>query len=409
MDVRRPQFMRNLTLFGRLLRAGGLRVTPERISRLAEGLLMVDLERREDVYNTCRCLLMQSRSEQAAFDQAFGFFWRIWEEESDVDGEESHIRDFRSHAREGASVGGYELPGSAGRSAATGSISAESSEDGSRGRAQTWSHIERLRGKDFAAYTQEELLEARRAIGKMRWQMARRRSRRLKPSARGKRLDIQKMLRLSLSHGGEMFQLAGKRPKLKRRPIVVLCDISGSMSAYTRVLLHFLHSLEQGAGTVESFVFGTRLTRLTPQLKQRAIEKALVAASTEVRDWLGGTRIGEALRTFNRVWARRMLDRGAIVLLISDGWDRGDPELLSQETARLQRSSFRLIWLNPLAGSPSYEPLTRGLLAALPYVDDVLSVRNLASLEVIAARLGELRDVRPDRRSSIRSREPGGL
>jgi uncharacterized protein with von Willebrand factor type A (vWA) domain len=195
-----------------------------------------------------------------------------------------------------------------------------------------------------------------------------------------------------------MFELAGKRPKMKRRPIVVLCDISGSMSAYTRVLLHFLHSLEQGTGNVESFVFGTRLTRLTPQLRQRAIDKALEAASTEVQDWSGGTRIGEALGTFNRVWARRMLDRGAIVLLISDGWDRGDPHLLSQETARLQRSSFRLVWLNPLVGSPSYEPLTRGLLAALPYVDDLLSVRNLAGLEVIAERLGELRDVRPNRR-----------
>ncbi len=388
----------NLALFGRLLRYRGVNVSSGRIAELVEGLLLVDLRRRDDVYNTCRCPLVHRRSEQTAFDQAFGAFWRVWTREQQPE------EDWPSPSQQTPAAdrsGLVSSNGSLGSSEAASALTAASSTQEDTGHAEShesWSHEEQLRTKNFAAYTPEELLEARRIIGKMHWQMARRTSRRLKASGSGKQLDIRKTLRLSLPHGGEMLEVAHKRPKVKLRPVVVLCDISGSMSPYTRLLLHFLHSLEHGMGSVESFVFGTRLTRLTPQLRHRSADSAVTAAASQVLDWSGGTRIGDALRTFNRLWSRRVLDRGAIVMVISDGWDRGDPELLARETARLQRSSFRLIWLNPLAGSPSYQPLTRGLVAALPFVDDVVSVRNIASLEVIAQRLGALRPVRPDRR-----------
>lgn len=195
-----------------------------------------------------------------------------------------------------------------------------------------------------------------------------------------------------------MFRLARRAPKLKRRKLVLICDISGSMDRYTRLLLHFLHSMERSLDNVEVFVFGTRLTRITHALRTRDTDSAIAAVTDEVQDWSGGTRIGESLRTFNRRWARRVLGHGAIVLIISDGWDRGEPEVLAAEMARLQRSSYRLIWLNPLLGSPGYRPLTQGIQAALPYVDTFLPVHNLQSLEELAALLDEVQLSRPDRK-----------
>jgi uncharacterized protein len=188
---------------------------------------------------------------------------------------------------------------------------------------------------------------------------------------------------------------------MKPRQIVLICDISGSMDRYSRLLLQFMHTVEHGLDRVEVFVFGTRLTRVTRQLRMRHIDAALERVSKEVQDWAGGTRIGESLLTFNTRWARRVLGRGAIVLIISDGWDRGDVDLLRREIARLQRSSFRLIWLNPLLGSPTYQPLTRGIQAALPYVDDFMPVHNLDSLESLALALADVTGRRPVRRQTL--------
>jgi uncharacterized protein with von Willebrand factor type A (vWA) domain len=198
-----------------------------------------------------------------------------------------------------------------------------------------------------------------------------------------------------------MFRLARRAPKLKRRRLVLLCDISGSMDRYTRLLLHFLHSMEHSLDNVEVFVFGTRLTRITHALRTRDPDSAIAAVTDEVQDWSGGTRIGESLHTFNRRWARRVLGHGAIVLVISDGWDRGDPALLAREMERLQRESYRLIWLNPLLGAPGYEPLTQGILAALPYIDDFLPIHTLASLEALAEILNRVQEGRPERRQVL--------
>jgi len=183
---------------------------------------------------------------------------------------------------------------------------------------------------------------------------------------------------------------------------VLICDVSGSMEPYARMLLLFVHALARRQRPLELFVFSTRLTRVTRQFAWWPIDAALSRAHDAARDWAGGTRIGDALRAFNRDWGRRVLRRGPVVLIISDGWDLGDPAVLAGEAARLRRSCWRLMWLNPLVGSPGYEPLTRGMRAALPHVDDFLSIRNMSSLEALGARLDALPARRPPRAASVR-------
>ena len=197
------------------------------------------------------------------------------------------------------------------------------------------------------------------------------------------------------ARSGELLLLETRQRVEKPRPLVLLCDVSGSMERYSRLLLYFVHGLAHTLGRVEVFLFATRLTRVTRELAVRNASAPLPAAASRLSDWGGGTRIGEALRTFNLRWARRVMRHGPVVLLISDGWDRGEPAVLRTEIARLQRSCHRLIWLNPLLGSPGYRPLTRGMQVALPFVDDFLPVHNLVSLEMLADHLSRL----PPRRS----------
>jgi len=218
-------------------------------------------------------------------------------------------------------------------------------------------------------------------------------------------------MRRNLRYGGEILDWAEREPKVKPRPLVIIADVSGSMERYTRLLLLFTYGLARALEQkVEAFVFSTRLTRITRQLKERDLDRARRQVSRVVPDWSGGTRIGDALHAFNFEWGRRVLGGGALTLVISDGWDCGDAGLLSDEIARLQRSSRRLIWLNPLLGSPDYEPLTRGIRAALPYIDDFLPVHNLASLTDLAAHLETLNERRPERRQRSRLRsDPSGI
>jgi uncharacterized protein with von Willebrand factor type A (vWA) domain len=255
---------------------------------------------------------------------------------------------------------------------------------------KTYSAAEALRRKDFALLTPEEYAAIKALMAELTWALGERRTRRQQPGG-GPRLDMRRTLRRSLKHGGTVLQWSLREPKLKPRPVVLLADISGSMERYTRLLLHFLYGLTRGLGQpVETFVFGTRLTRITRQLRVKNVERALREVSQAVPDWSGGTRIGDALKTFNYHWCRRVLGRGAVVIIISDGWDRGDPAVLADEMSRLRRSAYRLIWLNPLLGAPQYEPLTRGIQAALPHVDDFMPVHNLASLEDLAEHLARL-------------------
>jgi uncharacterized protein with von Willebrand factor type A (vWA) domain len=201
---------------------------------------------------------------------------------------------------------------------------------------------------------------------------------------------LRKALARSLRTGGEITALPRRRRRTRPRPIVLLCDVSGSMERYTRTLLLFAHTLSRGTRGVEAFLFATRLTRITMELRAPKPDAAMAAVSRAVRDWSGGTRIGEALRTFHQRWRRRTLPSRAVVLVISDGWDRGDPQVLREQIARLQRSCHRLVWLNPLIGTTDYAPLTRGLQAALPFVDDFLPVRTLRDVRDLAIHLGEI-------------------
>jgi uncharacterized protein with von Willebrand factor type A (vWA) domain len=397
--------LRNLVLFGRFLRRLGLRVAPAQISEVADSLSLIEIGSVEDVRNVARAILVNRREDLPVFDRAFDLFW------GNADIRQGPLPD------DFAPIAPIEMPGGdgdgesqgtsgsaagAGFSVDSGTTVEASDEDGEGESALAlYSAGESLRHKDFGQYTPDELADAQRFLNGMRWAVTRRRSLRQGPSKRGRRLDLRRSLRANLRHGGEMFRLARRAPKLKRRRLVLLCDISGSMDRYTRLLLHFLHSMERSLDNVEVFVFGTRLTRITHALRTRDPDSAIAAVADEVQDWSGGTRIGESLHTFNRRWARRVLGHGAIVLIISDGWDRGDPAVLAREMERLQRESYRLIWLNPLLGAPGYEPLTQGILAALPSIDDFLPVHSIASLEELARILDRVQEGRPERRQVL--------
>jgi uncharacterized protein with von Willebrand factor type A (vWA) domain len=232
--------------------------------------------------------------------------------------------------------------------------------------------------------TPEEFAQVSKAIADVAAVRPLRRSRRLRPHTHGRRLDLRRLARRSLARGGDPIERTFRRRIDVPRKLVVLCDVSGSMEAYTRALLLFLHAAVGAGRGVEAFAFGTRLSRLTPELETRDPEAALDQAAASVVDWGSGTRIGASLKQFNDEWGRRALSRGAIVVVVSDGWERQDPELVGREMARLARAAYAVVWVNPLKGNPEYQPLAGGMRAALPYVDRFLSGHNLRSLEELA-------------------------
>jgi len=380
--------LHNLLLFGRVLRGVGIDVNPGRMIDLVSALGLIDIGRRSDFYHAARSLLVHRRDDLARFDVAFDLFWQH--------------RD--PLARPSARVIG-ELPSRPQLFAPPlpGRPSAETKESSSDTppsieARMTYSDHEILRRKDFGDMTPAELTAVRSMMQQIIWRVSERRTRRLRPG-RGALVDLRRTVRRNLRYGGELLDWAEREPKVKPRPLVIIADVSGSMERYTRLLLLFTYGLAQTFGQkVEAFVFSTRLTRITRQLEQRNLDRALADVARAVPDWSGGTRIGEALHSFNFDWGRRVLGHGALTLVISDGWDRGDISMLGEEIARLQRNSRRLIWLNPLLGAPDYEPLTRGIQAALPFIDDFLPVHNLDSLEALARHLSALSERRPERR-----------
>jgi uncharacterized protein with von Willebrand factor type A (vWA) domain len=254
---------------------------------------------------------------------------------------------------------------------------------------RTWSDLDRVANKDFSELTSSERAMVASAFAGMKWNLEPRRTRRWSPGA-GRRIDLRRAIAKAVRTGGEIAVLPSRARRWRRRPIVLLCDVSGSMEHYSRTLLLFAHALSASRRDVEAFLFSTRLTRITHELRAPKPDAAMAAVSRAVRDWSGGTRIGEALRAFHQRWRRRTLHSHSIVLLISDGWDRGEPGVLREEVARLQRSCHRLIWLNPLIGTIDYAPLTQGLQAALPFVDDFLPVRTLRDVRELALHLTAL-------------------
>ena len=387
-EERPGHIIHNLMLFGEVLRRLGLDVGTGNMLDLVRALEYISLGRKQEFQQAARCLLVHRNQDFPLFDEAFQVFWRR-------PATSQTTRDLRSMGEQRRyrkpQVGPPPGPEAEGEAEAGGDPG-----DPSVDRidlTRTYNVREVLREKDFADFTPVEVNDARRMMAELAWDLGSRRTRRL-VSGDGVKLDLRRTLRRNLKYGGELLELAHRRVKDKPRSLVLICDVSGSMERYTRMLLHFIHTLARGMDQVEAFLFATRLTRITRHLAHRSIDQAVDNVSRAVPDWAGGTRIGQALRTFNFQWLRRVLRGGAVVLIISDGWDRGEPDLLAREAARLQRSCHRLIWLNPLLGSPTYQPLTRGMQAALPYVDDFLPVHNLNSLEALARHLNNLSGLR---------------
>ena len=367
----------NVLQFGRLLRQAGLDVHHGRLLDAVRALEWVNVANRTDVAATLRSLLVHSHDDIPLFDRAFELF-------------------FRAHRAPAPGLPLFSLgerPRVVARSAAAVPIQTEFEEvsAGSAGATRVvgaWSAAGVSRTKDFGEFTHRELEAARHLLEQFPWSLGRRRTRRWQRASNGMP-DLRPVLRRNVMLG-DLIDLPRRARREVPRPILLLGDVSGSMERYSRVLAHFVYGLAQSATRVEVFLFATRLTRVTPHLMTRSGDRALAGLVRDVQDWGGGTRIGEALRAFNTRWARRMVRNGPVVLIVSDGWDRGDPALIDQELARVRRSCRRLIWLNPLLGSAQYEPLTRGMQAGLRHVDDFLPAHNLVSLEQLADHLRAL-------------------
>jgi uncharacterized protein len=381
------RLLANLLQFGRLLRYLGLPPSASQMSELAASLEFIDITQRDDFFHTCRSFLVRSPEQFDIFEQAFDLFWAGQQQWIAEFGAARHSQPtLESEARllpKEDNDQGHFVPDNE---------ADEPPETPEANLQATFSACETLRQRDFASFTDEELEVARRYIDTLVWRLETRRTRRKsRAHKRTAYFDSSRTIRQSMRQQGEIVQLYWLQRKHKPRPLVVICDISGSMERYSRVFLHLMYALHQHWHQVEAFVFGTRLTSISGALQHKDVDTVVGKLSETVFDWSGGTRIGESLRTFNYRYGRRVLRRGAVVLILSDGWDRGDTELLQREIDRLHRSSHRLIWLNPLLGSPDYKPLVKGIQTILPHVDDFLPLHNLASLEELGSRhLGQL-------------------
>jgi hypothetical protein len=368
-------------------------VHPGRVIDLVEALRHVDLRAREDVYHACRALLVHRREDVDVFDRAFAAFFSALNAPGSRRGE--NRRRGASPAADtprsrGTNAGAPEPAASRPRAAGIGPAAGDRDSAGEDVRALgAWSESARLAVKDFAAFTDEEIAAADAAMARLAWNPGTRRTRRWIAGG-GPRLDVRRAIARSLRTAGDLAVLPRRARRRRPRRLVLVCDVSGSMERYSRMLLHFAHAMRRRHQRVEAFLFSTGLTRITRELGRPAIDDAMARVSRAVPDWSGGTRIGEALRALNRPGARHAIGGRPVLLLVSDGWDRGSPAMLAREMARLQRNCHRVVWLNPLIGTAGYEPLTEGLRAALPYVDDFLPARTLQDLADLARQLNAL-------------------
>jgi uncharacterized protein len=382
--------LHNLLLFSRILHALGLEVNSGRMIEIQEAFAHISIGNRSDFYHTLRTFLVKRKQDLPLFDEAFNLFWRTrFAGDTLLD-----LDTLLALADEQPQERLVIPPQPASDDEATALPEDDDDLQEIIELTLTYSEREALRHKDFAELTPQEFAAIKRMMAELVWELGQRRTRRY-VAGRAGLLDTRRSFRQNLRFGSELLTWAYRTPKIKVRPLIVLADISGSMQQYSRPLLHFLYALKHGLQQrVEVFVFATRLSYITRQLRHKDVDAALKEVTASVQDWSGGTRIGEAVKSFNYKWARRVLHGGPVVLLISDGWDRGDPLLLRHEMARLHRMCHRLIWLNPLLGSEQYQPLTRGMQAAISHIDDFLPVHNLASLEELALHLRHFEEKR---------------
>jgi uncharacterized protein with von Willebrand factor type A (vWA) domain len=357
--------------FARLLRGAGLKVPLGSVLTFVDALGSVGIDGRDAVYWSGRATLVRNPEDIPLYDRSFAVFWT--HAQSLIDEQAVETLNLTLALDDDSDDGNDD----------TGSSDAD--DDRNPEITLRFSAVEVLRHKDFADYTSDELQLAQQLMSQLRFIGPPRRSFRQRRSSRGRRPDLQATVRSALRTGGEPIHRHWREPGDRLRRLVLLLDVSGSMEPYARAMLRFVHAAVSGRQRVEAFAIGTRLTRVTRELNSRDPDKALTQASTRVHDWSGGTRLGECIRVFNDQWGVRGMARGAIVVVLSDGWDRGDPVELGHQMERLQRIAYHTIWVNPLKVTPGYAPLARGMAAALPYVDDFVEGHSLASLQELAA------------------------
>ena len=374
----------NIMYFARLLRSAGLPVGPGKVLDAISAVRLVGIGAQEDLYWTLFSQFVNRNDQRDLFNQAFHIFWRNPHIMERMMGamlptikieQEQELEEMSRRLTEAMS---------------SGSLSGTPETDSSKvefDASFTFSEKEVLQEKDFEKMSAEEIAVAKQAIAHLRLPIADLPTRRFKRAEKGVQIDMRATLRAAL-RSPDIVPLKLKMPKRRRPPLVMLCDISGSMSQYSRMFLHFMHAMTNDRYRVHCFVFGTRLTNISRYLKHRDVDVALDKAALGVKDWSGGTRIGACLKEFNNFWSRRVLTQGAITLIISDGLDRDEGDGLKKEMERLTKSSRRLIWLNPLLRFESFEPKAKGIRAMLPYVDDFKAAHNLRSLVELAEVLG---------------------
>ncbi len=372
----------NVVHFARLLRAAGLRIGPDRVVDAVNALEIAGAHRREDWYWTMSAVLLSKQEQRPIFDQAFNIFWRdpkLAERMMQLMLPKAHGRAPKPEEQQSQRLTDALYDQKRKQEEQSERIELEA--------RLTFSSREVLQRMDFDTMSAAELAEARRMIGQLRLPLPLIRTRRFHPHPSGNRIDLRKSLRESLREGGDIIPLVRAARRELHPPLVVLCDISGSMNPYARMFLHFLHAITNDRDRVSVFVFGTRLTNITRQLRHRDVDVAMAKVADAIKDWSGGTRIGASLREFNFKWARRMLGQNACVLLVSDGLDREAGEGLAEEMDRLAKSCRYLVWLNPLLRYEKFEARPAGVRAMLPHVDLFLPVHNLKSLVDLARTL----------------------
>lgn len=378
----------NITFFARALRKAGLKIGPGAVIDAVEAVEAIGIGSREEFYTALFAVFVKRHEDKVVFDEAFRLFWRSRE----------LIAKMMQMMLHGTPNLGQKEKSRAGQSRAADALVAEKDRHSAKPEEPeiefdarfTMSGSEVLRQMDFAQMSAKELAIAKAEIARIQLPFDEVRTRRFRPSNRPKIFDARQTMRASMKTGGDLLLPKFKQHRTIHPPLVILADISGSMSQYTRIFLHFLHAMTEKRRRVHTFLFGTRLTNVTRQMRHKDPDEALDACSAAVTDWSGGTRIGETLREFNRLWARRVLGQGASVLLITDGLERDSIEELETEMDRLHRSCRRLIWLNPLLRFDGFEARARGVRAMLPHVDEFRPVHNLDAIgDLVAALSGE--------------------
>jgi len=386
----------NILHFARALRAAGLPVGTARAVRAVEAVSVGGFERRADFYHTLAACFLSRPEHRAVFDQCFHMFWRdpqmlekamgLLLPEIRTPPRDREKQPGEARAAEALTAGSRPPPPPA----------PEEGKEIEFDARLTLSEAETLRRRDFEQMTAAEVAQAKRAIAGLTLPVRPIASRRTEANARGRIADWRATMRAAMRHGGEVRALAHRRRRLRWPALVALCDISGSMAGYSRMLLHFLHAAANARGAgwsrVHAFTFGTRLTNITRHLMQRDVDEALARAGREAEDWEGGTRIGAAIETFNRDWSRRVLGQGAVVLLITDGLERDDPDRLARAAERLHLSCRKLIWLNPLLRFDGFEAKAGGVQALIRHVDSLRSAHSIDALDQFAAALSRPED-----------------